>query len=163
MDFLARLFLSERALYRLKDYLNEPSNPDLMSRQTKKKTNKKQCTFRAVRPEDVGLKNDVYSVQLLLILRKHLHEVIGQFNLFRFLSAFHWSASIGKHRLTPVSFVKTTESYEVSLVTINRQTLYDTVKTTDTYEVFRWIIYEVCRLGHHLDSTFTGSHRNGWV
>ena len=35
--------------------------------------------------------------------------------------------------MTPVSFVKITESY---------------VKTTESYEV--------CRLGHHMDSTFTG-------
>ena len=33
--------------------------------------------------------------------------------------------------MTPVSFVKTTESYEV------------------------------CRLGHHMDSTFTGKDQNG--
>ena len=32
---------------------------------------------------------------------------------------------MGKPRLTPISFVKTTESYEVSLVTINRQISYD--------------------------------------
>ena len=36
--------------------------------------------------------------------------------------------------MTPVSFVKTTESY---------------VKTKESYEV--------CRLGHHVDSTFTGN------
>ena len=40
--------------------------------------------------------------------------------------------------MTPVSFVKTTESY---------------VKTTESYEV--------CRLDHHMDSTFTGKHHNG--
>ena len=40
--------------------------------------------------------------------------------------------------MTPVSFVKTTESY---------------VKTTESYKV--------CRLGHHLGSTFTGNDRNG--
>ena len=42
-----------------------------------------------------------------------------------FCSAFHCSPSIGKPRMTPVSFVKTTETYEVSLVTINRQTSHD--------------------------------------
>ena len=40
--------------------------------------------------------------------------------------------------MTPVSFVKTTESY---------------VKTTESYEV--------CRLGHHMDSTYTGKDQNG--
>ena len=40
--------------------------------------------------------------------------------------------------MTPVSFVKTTESY---------------VKTTESYEV--------CRLGYHMDSTFTGKDQNG--
>ena len=40
--------------------------------------------------------------------------------------------------MTPVFFVKTTESY---------------AKTTESYEA--------CRLGHHMDSTFTGKDRNG--
>ena len=40
--------------------------------------------------------------------------------------------------MAPVSFVKTTESY---------------VKTTESYEV--------CRLGHHMNSTFTGKDQNG--
>ena len=40
--------------------------------------------------------------------------------------------------MTPVSFVKTTESY---------------VETTETYEV--------CRLGRHMTSTFTGRDQNG--
>ena len=53
-------------------------------------------------------------------LRKHL--VIGQ---FAFLCVFYWLPSVGKTRMIPVFFVKTTESYEVSLVTINRQTSYE--------------------------------------
>ena len=40
--------------------------------------------------------------------------------------------------MTPVSFVKTTESY---------------VKTMESCEV--------CRLGHHMDNTFTGKDQNG--
>ena len=40
--------------------------------------------------------------------------------------------------MTPVSFVKTTGSY---------------IKTTESYEV--------CRLGHLMDSTFTGKDQNG--
>ena len=61
--------------------------------------------------------------------------------------------------MTQVFFVKTTESYEVSLVTINGQTsitlgmAVSFVKCTESYEV--------CRLGHHLNGTFTGMHRNG--
>ena len=42
--------------------------------------------------------------------------------------------------MTPVSFVKTTESY---------------VKTTESCEV--------CRLGHHMDSTFTGRTKTGLI
>ena len=38
---------------------------------------------------------------------------------------FHWSPLIGKLRMTLVSFVKITGIYEVSLVTINWQTSYD--------------------------------------
>ena len=34
--------------------------------------------------------------------------------------------------MTPIYFVKTTESYEVSLVTINRQTSYDSVLRNHT-------------------------------
>ena len=40
--------------------------------------------------------------------------------------------------MTPVSFVKTTESY---------------VNTTKSYGV--------CRFGHHMDNTFTGKDQNG--
>ena len=40
--------------------------------------------------------------------------------------------------MTPVFFVKTTESY---------------VKTMESCEV--------CRLGHHMDNTFTGNDQNG--
>ena len=40
--------------------------------------------------------------------------------------------------MTPISFVKTMESY---------------VKTME--------LHEVCRLGHHMDSTFTGKDQNG--
>ena len=53
-------------------------------------------------------------------LRKHV--LIGQ---LVFLCDFYWSPSIGKPRMTPVSFVKTPESYEVSLVTINRPASYE--------------------------------------
>ena len=48
---------------------------------------------------------------------------------------FHMSPSIGKPRMTPVAFVKTTNSYEVSLVTVNRQTSY----TMESYKICRWI------------------------
>ena len=55
-----------------------------------------------------------------IVLRKHL--VIVQFSFFLFC---HRLPLLGKPRETPVSFVKTTESYEISLVTINRQTSDD--------------------------------------
>ena len=54
------------------------------------------------------------------------------------ITEFYWPLSVGKSRMTPVSFVKTMGSY---------------VKSTESYEV--------CRYGHHLDSTFTGTARNG--
>ena len=66
----------------------------------------------------------IYSIQFLSVLRKHL--VIGHFNLSSiFLSAFHWLPSIGKLYMIQVSDVRTTESCKISLVTINRQTSYD--------------------------------------
>ena len=45
----------------------------------------------------------LYSIQFWSVLRKHL--VIGHFSLFSFFSAFHWSSSIGKPRMTPVSLI----------------------------------------------------------
>ena len=47
--------------------------------------------------------------------------------------------------MTPISFVKTMESYF--------KTMESYVKTMESYEV--------CRLGHHMDSTFTGKDQNG--
>ena len=63
----------------------------------------------------------------------------NQSNFYRFWGniwflCFHWSPSIGKSRMTPVSFVKTTESNDVSFVTIRF------VKTAESYEVCRWLI-----------------------
>ena len=67
----------------------------------------------------------LYSIQL----RKHL--VIGQFNFSAVFATFHWSPPIGTCRMTPVTFVKTMDSYEL------------------------------CRSGHHLGSTFTGTDQYG--
>ena len=80
----------------------------------------------------------LYSVQIVPVLRKHL--VNGQFSLFRLFSAFHWSPSISKPHMTPVSFVKTEESFEVSLDTISRQISLTPVFTVETMKS-----YEVCR------------------
>ena len=60
-------------------------------------------------------------------LRRHL--VIGQFNFSIGFLCFHWSPSIGKLRMTPVSFVKSTESYEVcrwvtGIITTSNQTVW---------------------------------------
>ena len=55
----------------------------------------------------------------------------------KFFSAFHWPQSIGSPRMTPVSFVKTTESYMVSLVNIKRQTLYDSGNLRQDYGIIR--------------------------
>ena len=52
--------------------------------------------------------------------------LIGYKESYRHCSfQFHWSLSIAKPRMTPVFFVNTTESYEISLVTFNRQSSYD--------------------------------------
>ena len=54
-----------------------------------------------------------------------------------FFSAFHWLSSIGKPRMTLVSFVEITESYEVSLVTRigkPRVTPVFFAKTTESYK-----------------------------
>ena len=74
----------------------------------------------ADRPE--VLVNALYLIQLLEILRKHL--AIGQYSFSSFFSAFHWPQSFGKPLMIPTYFVKTTESYELTLVTIYWQSLY---------------------------------------
>ena len=56
---------------------------------------------------------------------------------FTFFSGFHWSSPIGKCRLTPVSLVDTTESYKVSLATLNRQTSYDPGILRQDYKIIR--------------------------
>ena len=84
-------------------------------------------------------------IQFLSLLRKQL--LICQFSV----SFFHWSPSTGKHRITPVSFAKTMESYEALLSTINWQTLYDSGKTTKS---------SAYRLGHHLSGEFTRTNRD---
>ena len=59
--------------------------------------------------------------------------------------------------MTPVSFVKTTESYEVSLVIINRQTSYDSGILRQDYGIIRSL--PMNHMSHHLVSTFTGKKR----
>ena len=98
-----------------------------------------------VLPDNVGryaiiLTRGLYSIQLTSALRKHLD--IGQFSLFSF-NAFPWSPSIGKPRMTPVSFVKTTESYVFRWspsVGKPRMTPVSSVRTTESYKFCRWII-----------------------
>ena len=60
----------------------------------------------------------LYSNPLLSVLRKQL--VIGQLNFSSDFLCFSLVTINGKLCMTPVSFVKNTESYEVSLVTISR-------------------------------------------
>ena len=87
--------------------------------------------------------------------------------LVQFFSVFHWLSSIGKPHITPVSFSKTTESFEVSLIIISRQTSYDSDIIRQYYGKLRNHtsladgLYEVCRKGHDLGSTFTETDRNG--
>ena len=63
----------------------------------------------------------------------------GHFIQF-FFSAFHWSPSNGKPRMTSVSFGRTMESYEVSLVTIKRQTSYGVGILRQDYGIIRGFI-----------------------
>ena len=56
---------------------------------------------------------------------------------------FHWSPSTSKPHLTPVSFVKATESYAVSLVTINWQTSLESGILRQGYGII------CCFIGHH--------------
>ena len=67
---------------------------------------------------------------------------------------YNRTPSNGIPSMTPVSLTKTTELYEVSLVTIKRQTSYDSGIHRLDYGT------EVCRQGQHLDSIFTGTDRN---
>ena len=66
-----------------------------------------------------------------------------QFDRFgQFFSVFHWSPSIGKPPITPVSFVKTSESYEVSLITISRQPSCDSDVLRRDYGIIRGLLAE---------------------
>ena len=64
-------------------------------------------------------------------------EEISCYWSIQFFSAFYKSTAIGKSRMIPVSFVKTTESYEVSLITINRQNSDDSDILCHDYEIMR--------------------------
>ena len=99
----------------------------------------------------------LYSIQLLSVFLETFSYCSVQF--VQLFSAFHWSPSIGKPRMTPVSFVKTPESYEVSLVTINRQTSYDSGILRQDYGIIRRL--PTNNMSHHLGSTVTGTDRNG--
>ena len=68
---------------------------------------------------------------ILSVLRKHLDWSV------QFFSVFRWLPSIGKLRMTPVSFSKTTESYKVSLVTFSWQTSYDSESVRQDYRMMR--------------------------
>ena len=52
-----------------------------------------------------------------------------------FFSAFYWIVSISKHPTSPLASVKSTKSYEASLVTINRQTSYDSGILRQHYKI----------------------------
>ena len=73
---------------------------------------------RSMLPDSQFRYNVVKSFHLLLFIRKHL--VIGQFSFLCFSLG-----AINRQTSYDVSFVKTTESYSISLVTIRWQTLKD--------------------------------------
>ena len=60
--------------------------------------------------------------------------------------------------MTPVSFVKTKDSYEVSLVTINRQTSYDSDILCQGYEIIRGFPMNHTRFADWI--TIAGTDRN---
>ena len=112
--------------------------------------------------------SDLYSIQLLSVFRKHY---IGQYSLFIFFFAFHWSQCIGKPRMTPVSFVKTTRQRQRHIFSqYSRPPAHYTKHFINchirNHTRFHWSpsvpsglrnhtrfadgSYEVCRLGHHL-------------
>ena len=64
------------------------------------------------------------------------------------------SQSIGSPLMTPGSFVKSTESYKVSLVNIKRQTSYDSGILRQDYGIRNYT-------GHHMDSIFSGKDQTG--
>ena len=91
------------------------------------------------RPDNIGFSEcSIFNPTFIGSEKNHL--VIGHFNLFSFSSAFHWSPSVSKPRMTPVSFVKTTGQ--------PRMRLRNHTMVADKS-------YEICRLGHHLGCTFT--------
>ena len=82
------------------------------------------------------------------------HLVIGQFS-FTVLLLF-----TGHPSMTPVSFDKTTESFESPSIGKPRMTPYPPSQQR-IHMRFADESYEVCRLGHHLSSIFTRMDRNG--
>ena len=61
--------------------------------------------------------------------------------------------------MTPVSIDMITESYAISLVTISRQTSYDSSILCQECGIIRDLPMNY--MGHHLGSTFTGTDQNG--
>ena len=61
--------------------------------------------------------------------------------------------SLGKPRMTPVSFVETKVSYDILSVTIN----VTPVSSIKNHTRFADETYNVCQLGHDLGSTITGT------
>ena len=85
-------------------------------------------------------------------LRKHL--VIGQ---LVFLCDFYWSPSIGKPRMTPVFFAKTTESYEGFIgYTTNRQISYESGILRQDYGLIRGLPINRTRIADIPIRTETG-------
>ena len=103
--------------------------------------------------------------------------------LVKFFSVFHGTPSSTKPIMTPVSFVKTTKSYGVSLVTINLQTLYESGILRQDYGFIRnlpmdhtrfadwvtiWVVHLLKRTemggpNYRIGLTVGGMHScNGW-
>ena len=65
--------------------------------------------------------------------------------------------------MTPVSFAKTTETFEVSLVTINRQTSFDFGILRQDYRIIQGLLMNHTRFAHRGTIsviTFTGTDRS---
>ena len=90
--------------------LNYPSYPYLSGPLTNT-----DCSYQSF---GVFIPVFLYSIQFLSAFEER--SSYGQFSC-----SVSMVTITGKPYMTPVSFVKTTESFETSLVTINRQTSYD--------------------------------------
>ena len=64
-------------------------------------------------------------------------EETSRFKSVQLFSVFHLAPLIGKPWMTPLSFIESTESHEISLVSVNRQTSYNSGILRQDYGIIR--------------------------